>query len=55
MVDAHDEHGCISAGSRDDNPLGTSLQMGLEEEEEEGEMLESIITFFFVAWLNMVA
>lgn len=51
VVDAHDEHGCISAGSGDDNPLGTTLQMGLEEG---GEMLESVITFF-VAWLNIVA
>lgn len=51
VVDAHDEHGCISAGSGDDNPLGTTLQMGLEG----GEMLEESVITFFVAWLNIVA
>lgn len=30
VVDAHDEHGSISAGGRDDDSLGTTLQMSLE-------------------------
>lgn len=29
MVDTHDKHGCISAGCRDDDFLGTTLQVSL--------------------------
>lgn len=29
MVDAHDKHGGISTGCRDDHPLGTTLQVSL--------------------------
>lgn len=30
VVDTHDEHGSVSAGGRDDDSLGTTLQMGLQ-------------------------
>ena len=29
LVDAHDEHGCVCGGCRDNNLLGATLQMGL--------------------------
>lgn len=30
VVDAHDEHGSVGAGSRDHHPLGSALQVSLQ-------------------------
>lgn len=37
MVDTHDKHGGIGTWGRDDDPLGTTLQVGLTHEREQKE------------------